>query len=467
MSDFKLLIDGALVDGASTMDVINPANEEVIAESPRANRDQLNAAVAAANRAFPAWSQMPLKERRAYILRFADALEAQSGDLARQLTQEQGKPLSESEIEIEASLLFLRNIAAYDLPSRIIEDNAERRVEMLRRPLGVVAGIIPWNFPLLIACYKTVMALLPGNTMIIKPAPTTPLTTLMAGAIMAEIFPAGVVNIITDANDLGTAITAHPDIAKVSFTGSTATGKKIMASVADTLKRLTLELGGNDAAIVLSDVDLKQTAAGIFDGAFTNAGQICIAIKRVYAHESIYDALCDELARLADEAVVDDGMRQGTRIGPLQNKVQYDKVKAYLDIAKQDGKVISGGDVREGKGYFIRPTIVRDIGQESRLVREEQFGPILPIIRFSETDAVIEQANGTEYGLAGSVWSGDRDVAYGLARRMDSGTIWINKHLDFGPNIPFAGAKESGIGVEWGEEGLHEFTQIQIINEAR
>lgn len=467
MRNFNLLINGTQVAGALSMDVINPANEEVIAHCPRADEQQLEAAVAAANQAFPAWSRLALSERRACILRFADAVEANAEALARQLTEEQGKPLSEAEIEVGASLLFLRNIAAYDLPSRIIEDNESRRVEMRRRPLGVVAGIIPWNFPLLIVCYKLVMAVLPGNTLIIKPAPTTPLTALMAGELMRDIFPAGVVNIITDANDLGSAITSHPDIAKVSFTGSTATGKKIMASVANTLKRLTLELGGNDAAIVMPDVDVKQAAAGIFDGAFTNAGQICIAIKRVYAHATIYDALCEELARLADEAAVDDGMRQGTRIGPLQNRAQYEKVLGYLDVARSDGTIIAGGNRPEGKGFFVRPTIVRDIDANSRLVREEQFGPVLPVVSFEDVDSVVAQANGTEYGLGGSVWSADRDLAYDIACQMDSGTIWINKHLDFGPNIPFAGAKESGIGVEWGEEGLHEFTQIQVINEAK
>ena len=466
-SEYNLLIGGQLVPGADSIEVINPANEELLALCPRADEQQLNEAITAAKAAYRRWASLPLADRRNYILRFADALEAQSAAMAHLLTEEQGKPLAEAEVEVGASLLFLRHIAAFELHPKIIEDNDVRRVEMRRRPLGVVAGIMPWNFPLLIACYKLVMALLPGNTMIIKPAPTTPLTTLRAAEIMAPIFPAGVVNIITDNNDLGEKICSHPDIAKVSFTGSTATGKKVMASAANTLKRITLELGGNDAAIVLPDANPKTAAIGIFEGAFTNAGQVCIAIKRVYAHKQIYDALCEELAKLASEAIVGDGLRQGTRIGPLQNLAQFEKVNHYLEIAHRDGKILSGGEALSGKGFFVPPTIVRDIDDGSPLVNEEQFGPVLPLIKFSNIDAALNSANNSHYGLGGSIWSSNRDVAYALATRMDTGTIWINKHLDFGPNIPFAGAKESGIGIEFGEEGMHEFTQIQLINEAR
>jgi acyl-CoA reductase-like NAD-dependent aldehyde dehydrogenase len=275
------------------------------------------------------------------------------------------------------------------------------------------------------------------------------------------------VNIVTDQNDLGGALTAHPDVAKISFTGSTETGRKVMASAASTLKRLTLELGGNDAAIVLADVDPKAAAAGIFGGAMMNAGQVCLAVKRVYAHDAIYDELCAELARLADAAVVDDGLMQGAQIGPLQNKAQFEKVKGFLEDARANGRIIAGGTVEDRPGYFIRPTIVADIADGTKLVDEEQFGPILPVIRFTDAEAAVERANASPWGLGGSVWSKDRDRAYALACEMESGTVWINKHLDFGPNIPFGGTKQSGIGVEFAEEGLHEFTQLQVVNEAR
>jgi acyl-CoA reductase-like NAD-dependent aldehyde dehydrogenase len=259
----------------------------------------------------------------------------------------------------------------------------------------------------------------------------------------------------------------HPDIRKISFTGSTATGKKVMASAAATLKRITLELGGNDAAIVLDDVDPKKTAAGVFEGAFQNSGQVCLAIKRAYVHESVYDRFCEELVALAKEAIVDDGLKQGTKLGPLQNKMQYEeKVKGFLDDARAHGKVIAGGEAMDRPGYFIQPTIVRDIKEGSRLVDEEQFGPVLPVIKFTDQDDAIRRANATNYGLGASVWSSDSKRAYEVASKIEAGTVWINKHLDLGPHIPFGGAKQSGMGVEFAEEGLAEFTQLQIINAA-
>jgi acyl-CoA reductase-like NAD-dependent aldehyde dehydrogenase len=467
MSDYKLLIGGRLVDGATTMDVINPATEEVLATCPRASEAQLDEAVAAAKRAFPAWAAKPIEERRALILKLADAIEAEAEDFARLLTQEQGKPLAEATAEIAYTQAFIRQLATHDLPVKVLEDNDRRRVEQRRRPLGVVGAIIPWNFPVLIVAFKLPLALLAGNTMVVKPAPTTPLTTLKLGALMAEIFPAGVVNVVTDQNDLGGRLSTHSDVAKISFTGSTETGRKVMASAASSIKRLTLELGGNDAAIVLGDVDPAKVAPGIFGGAFLNAGQVCLAIKRVYAHADIYDALCAELGRLAEEAIVDDGLKQGVQIGPLQNAAQYEKVKGFLADARANGTIVAGGVVEDRPGYFIRPTIVRDISDGAKLVDEEQFGPILPVIRYEDAEDALARANASDMGLGGSIWSTDRETARDLAGRMESGTVWINKHLDFGPTMPFGGAKQSGLGVEFAEEGLHEFTQIHVINEAK
>jgi acyl-CoA reductase-like NAD-dependent aldehyde dehydrogenase len=467
MLDYKLLIGGRLVDGASTMEVINPATEEVLATCPRGSEAQLDEAVAAAKAAFPAWAAKPIEDRRALILKLADAIEAEADAFARLLTQEQGKPLPEASAEIAYTQAFLRQLATHDLPVKILEDSDTRRVEQRRRPLGVVGAIIPWNFPVLIVAFKLPLALLAGNTMVVKPAPTTPLTTLKLGALMAEIFPAGVVNVVTDQNDLGGRLSTHPDVAKISFTGSTETGRKVMASAASSIKRLTLELGGNDAAIVLGDVDPAKVAPGIFGGAFLNAGQVCLAIKRVYAHADIYDALVAELGRLAEEAIVDDGLKQGVQIGPLQNAAQYAKVKTFLDDARANGTIVAGGVVEDRPGYFVRPTIVRDIADGSKLVDEEQFGPILPVIRYEDPEQALILANASDMGLGGSIWSADREAARDLAGRMESGTVWINKHLDFGPTMPFGGAKQSGLGVEFAEEGLHEFTQIHVINEAK
>ncbi|CCE02377.1 aldehyde dehydrogenase family protein [Bradyrhizobium sp. STM 3809] len=464
MSDYHLLIGGALVPGDATMPVVNPATEDVLAQCPRASRGQLDQAVAAAKAAFPGWAATPIEERRRLIGKMADIIEANAGDLARVLTSEQGKPLADATGEVLGMAAFFRYLSSLELPMRVIESSGERQVEAYRRPLGVVGAIIPWNYPLLILGFKLPPALLAGNTLVVKPAPTTPLSTLKFAELVKDVLPAGVLNVIADANDLGDAMTGHPDIRKISFTGSTATGQKVMASAAQTLKRITLELGGNDAGIVLDDVDPKKVAPGIFEGAFQNSGQVCLAIKRLYVHENVYDDICNELVAIAKTTVVDDGSKQGTKLGPLQNKMQYEKVKVFLDDAHKNGKVIAGGAAMDRPGYFIEPTIVRDIQEGSKLVDEEQFGPVLPVIKYSDPDDVIRRANGTSYGLGASVWSSDPKRAHEIATKIEAGTVWINKHLDMAPHIPFGGAKQSGIGTEFAEEGLAEFTQLQIIN---
>jgi acyl-CoA reductase-like NAD-dependent aldehyde dehydrogenase len=467
MSDFRLLINGKLVKGAGTLDVINPATGGILTAAPRADRAQLEEAVVAAKTAFPSWSAQPLRQRSALLVKLAEALEAEQGEFARLLTEEQGKPLPEAAWEIALSIATTRYFAALDLPLELLKEDATQKVVRQHKPLGVVAAITPWNFPLLLLIIKVAPALLAGNTVVAKPAPTTPLTTLKFGELCARILPAGVINIIVDQNDLGTALTGHPDVAKVAFTGSTATGKKVMENVAGTLKRLTLELGGNDAAIVLEDVDPKEVAPKLYAGAMVNAGQACIAIKRLYVHDSIYDAVCNELGKLARETVVGDGLEQGTQMGPIQNKAQFEKVKGFLEDARRNGKIVAGGGALERKGYFVQPTIVRDIADTAKLVREEQFGPVLPVLRFSDIDNVIARANDSDFGLGGSVWSSNQDRAFKVAARINSGTVWVNKHLDIGLDIPFAGAKQSGLGAEMGQEGLEEFTQATIINIAK
>ncbi|MGK2742063.1 aldehyde dehydrogenase family protein [Tepidicaulis sp. LMO-SS28] len=464
---YNLLINGKLVAGDATMDVINPATEDVLAACPRASKAQLDEAVAAAKAAFPGWAATPIEERKKAIAAIADVIEANANDLARLLTQEQGKPLADATGEVYGTAAFFRYFTSLDMPVKVIEDSDAKRVEAHRKPLGVIGAIVPWNFPLILMAFKVPPALLSGNTVVLKPAPTTPLTALKLGELVKDILPAGVLNIITDANDLGAELTAHPDVQKISFTGSTATGAKVMAGAAATLKRITLELGGNDAGIVLDDVDPKTTAPQLFQSAFQNNGQVCIAMKRLYVHESIYDKMCDELAELARNAIVGDGLKQGTQLGPLQNRMQFDKVMETIEDAKKTGNVIAGGSRAEQKGYFIQPTIVRDIEDGTRLVDEEQFGPVLPIIKFSDEDDAVARANASPYGLGGSVWSSNADRAYAVADKMNSGTIWVNKHAELAPNIPFGGSKNSGLGTELGEEGLEEFTQLKIINMAR
>lgn len=467
MSDYKMLIGGRLVDGDHAMDVINPATEEIFATVARASERQADDAIEAAATAFPGWAEVPMAERRAKVSALADAIAANADKLARALTQEQGKPLAEAQGEIAWAEGYLRHYATLDIAERTIQDDANGLIQVRRKPLGVVAGIIAWNFPLLVACWKIGPAVIAGNTIVLKPAPTTPVCALMLGELCQDIFPAGVVNIIVDANDLGGYLTADPRIAKVGFTGSTATGKKIMASAADGLKRLTLELGGNDPGIVLDDVDVREVAQGIFNAAFFNCGQVCLAIKRAYVHDSIYDAMCDELARLAEAAVVDDGLAQGAQMGPIQNKAQYEKVKAFLESARRDGTIVAGGEIIDRAGYFLRPTIVRDVTDGHEIVDEEQFGPILPVIRYSDIDDVVARANASPYGLGASVWSRDVDRAVTVANRIESGSVWVNQHVAIGPHIPMAGVKSSGLGVEQSEEGLAEYTQLSVINVAR
>lgn len=465
--NYDMLINGQLVSSDRMLDVINPATEEVFAQVPHARAEQLDAAVEAAARAQKAWERTTMAERRAKLEELAAKIGENAEEFARIITQEQGKPLAEAAGEVEWSMGYLAHTATLELPDRVIQDDGDFFVETRHKPLGVVAGIIAWNFPLLLCVWKIGPALMAGNALILKPAPTTPVTALKLAELCAEVFPAGLINVLTDNNDLGAQMTAHPGISKIGFTGSSETGKRIAATAADTMKRVTLEMGGNDPAIIMPDVDVQATAEKVYGGAFSNAGQICLAVKRAYVHDEIYDQFCDALAEIASQAVVDDGLKQGTTIGPIQNKAQYEKVKTYLEDAKSCGTVIAGGEVREGKGYFISPTIVRDVEDGQKIVDEEQFGPILPVIRFKDIDDVIERANNSEYGLGGSVHGADLEQATDVAGRIDSGTIWVNQQLNIGPHIPMAGFKGSGLGVEQSVEGLAEYTQIQVINVAR
>jgi acyl-CoA reductase-like NAD-dependent aldehyde dehydrogenase len=332
MSDFKLLIGGALVPGDATMEVINPATGQPFLTVPRASVAQADAAIAAAKAAQPAWGATPLAQRQQALLRLADAIGARADEFARLLTQEQGKPLPEAQGEVAWTQGFLRHYATLGLEDRVIQDDAAGQIVVRHRPLGVVVGIIAWNFPLLVALWKIGPATLAGNAIVLKPAPTTPASALLLGEVCAQVFPAGVVNVITDANDLGPHLTAHPDVAKIGFTGSTATGKRIAASGADTLKRVTLELGGNDPAIVLDDVDVRETAKSIFANAFLNCGQVCLAIKRAYVHADIYDAMAAELARLAQEAVVGDGWSRAPRSARSRTRCSSTRSRASSTV---------------------------------------------------------------------------------------------------------------------------------------
>ncbi|HLY87620.1 MAG TPA: aldehyde dehydrogenase family protein [Acetobacteraceae bacterium] len=463
---YRLLIDGALVDGAVTVEVVNPATGRPFAIAPRADVVQLERAVAAAKRAFPTWSRTRWAERQALLAAIADVLADKGEEFARLLTQEQGKTLTEARGEMEGTIAAFRYFATLELSPRVLRDTATDRIVEYRHPLGVVAAIVPWNYPLLMLALKMAPALLAGNTLIAKPAPTTPLATLRLGEIMAEMVPAGVFQILIDENDLGPLLAAHPDIAHVSLTGSTATGRMVMGAASGTLKRLVLELGGNDAALLLDDADIASVAPKIFESAMANAGQVCFAIKRVYAPRALVGPLCDALTELARAAVIGDGMIEGTTMGPVHNRAQFDKLAALLDKTRGEGRIVAGGEVLPGEGYFIAPTVVRDLGDDALVVREEQFGPILPVLGYDNLDDAIARINASEYGLGGSVWTRDVERGIAVAAWIESGTVWVNKPIDLPFDIPVGGVKQSGMGRQQGMAGLEEFTQPRIVNAA-
>jgi acyl-CoA reductase-like NAD-dependent aldehyde dehydrogenase len=464
-TNFKLLIGGELVDGEESLDVINPATGAVFARCPAAGKAQLDHAVAAARHASRAWASQSFQERAAAIKRMAGVLRANQDRLAELLTREQGKPVSQSRDEIGRAATQSEGMAAIAVPVEKLMEDGERRIELHYRPLGVVGIITPWNAPINLAAGPLVSALYTGNTVVLKPSPYTPLSTLKLGELLRDVFPAGVVNILAGGDDLGRWMSEHPGIDKISFTGSVATGKKVMASAAATLKRVTLELGGNDPAIVLDDVDPRAVAPRLFFAAFVNSGQVCMAVKRIYAHERIYEALCDALAEEARKARVGDGLDPQTQYGPIQNRMQYERVLGILEDTRRSGaRIIAGGELPARPGYFVPPTIVADIDEHSRLVREEQFGPIVPVLKFRDIEEVIRRANDTRYGLAGSVWSHDPERAAAIAARLEVGTAWVNQHRATSATVPFGGAKESGIGRQYSILGLKENMEAQVIS---
>jgi len=328
----------------------------------------------------------------------------------------------------------------------------------------VVAAITPWNFPLTLAFWKIAPALLAGNTLVLKPSPFTPLTTLKVAELLREVVPAGVLNVVSGGDELGAWMTGHPVPRKVSFTGSIETGKKVAISAAPDLKRVTLELGGNDPAIVLDDADPAVVAKAIFAGAFNNNGQVCSAIKRVYVPESLYDQVVDGLSAQATSIKVGDGTEPDSKLGPINNAPQYERVKELVaDAISHGATAATGGHAMEGPGYFFEPTILTDVTDGTRIVDEEQFGPALPVIAYRDIDDVVERANATHFGLSGSVWGTDTDRASEVAGRLECGTAWVNTHLALAPQQPFGGFKWSGVGVENGPWGLAEFSEIQVM----
>lgn len=463
--DYTNLIDGEMITNGEWMDVVNPANEEVIGRVPACGKDELDRAVAAARRAFKTWSKTSPEERQAVAQGIAAAIKDNADELFRLLTAEQGKPHAQAQGEIYGAAGLAAAQSTLRLEEVINQDDDERLSRTRRVPVGVVGGIVPWNFPVMMAIQKIVPALISGCTIVLKPSPFTPLTTLRIAELIKDVAPAGTVNIITGEDSLGPLITSHPDIDKITFTGSTATGKKIMEGASADLKRITLELGGNDASIVLPDADVKKVAEQLFWSSFTNAGQICVAAKRIYIHEDIYDELSAAIAEYAKTVKVGDGSEQGTGVGPIQNKKQYDRVLELIQDAKDNGyKFLVGGDADpSGSGYYVPITILDNPPEDARIVAEEQFGPVMPLMKFSTEEEVIARANNSDYGLAGAVWTGNPEKGVEIAEQLETGTVWVNEYLHLSPFAPFGGHKQSGFGAEYGIDGLKEFTYPQVI----
>ncbi len=466
MMEFNLFINGKNVSTTDYMDIVNPATDEIVGKCPIATEAHLNDAAAAANAAFKGWSETSDEERKNACHNLGAIINKNAEELAHLLTQEQGKPLNGlgSRFELGGAEGWTHYTADLELPVEVIQDTEEGRVELHRKPIGVVGSITPWNWPLMIAVWHIIPAIRSGNTVVLKPSPYTPLSTIRLIELLGSALPKGVLNVVTGTDDLGRMMSEHKDIHKIVFTGSCATGEKIMASAAPTLKRLTLELGGNDAGIVLGDVDAAAIAEGLFWGAFINGGQTCAALKRLYVHEDVYDDVCEHLTNFAKNIPMGNGLEEGSILGPIQNKMQYEKVKSLTDDAIAKGaRVLMGADPVGGKGNFYPITLLADVTDGFAIVDQEQFGPVLPIIKYTDIEDVIRRANASENGLGGSVWSSDKAKAKAIASRLECGSVWINNHGAIQPNVPFGGVKSSGIGVEFGQEGLKEYTTIQAL----
>lgn len=467
MNSFHLTIGGRPVTAPSSFDVINPADESIVAACPEATVAMVDLAVASARQAFPAWSALPDAERVAKLNAVAALIEQHHPELAELVTREQGKPQSGpgANLEIGGAVGWTRATASLQLEEETIQDDEAGRILVTRKPVGVVVSITPWNWPLLIAVWHIMPALRVGCTVVVKPSPFTPLSTLRLVELLNQVLPPGVVNVVSGGPEVGAHLSAHPDVAKLVFTGSIPTGRKIMESAARTLKRLTLELGGNDAGIVLPGTTIEPLLEKLFWGCFINAGQTCAALKRLYVHEDQYATVVSRFAEYCAQIPMGNGLDPKNLIGPVSNRMQLDKVSAYVDDARARGaRIVTGGERLRGPGFFYPLTVVADATDDMKLVREEQFGPAIPILKYQTVDEALQRANSLEVGLGGSVWGDDPREAAKVARRLECGTAWVNQHGMPHPMAPFGGVKCSGIGVEFGVDGLKEYTTVQVLN---
>ena len=467
--EHALTIDGEAVQTASSFEVRNPADGSLVAICPEGSPSLIDRAVASARRAFPLWSSVSDAERAVKLMTIADLIEKHHDELSTLITREQGKPQSGlgANMEVEGAAVWTRVTSQLTLPEEVIQNDKRGKILVYRRPVGVVGSITPWNWPMMIAVWHIMPAIRTGCTVVIKPSPFTPLSTLRLVQIMNEVLPPGVINVVAGSGELGAYLSAHPGVDKVVFTGSIETGKKIMIGGAQTLKRLTLELGGNDAGIVLPNTAVEPHLERLFWGCFMNSGQTCAALKRLYVHADQYEEFVTKFSAYVAGVPVGNGLDPVNLIGPLSNEMQLNKVAAYVEDARErGGRIVTGGKRLNTVGFFYAPTVIADATDDALVVKEEQFGPVIPILKYSTVDEAIARANSLNVGLGGSVWGDDAEQAARYATRMICGTVWVNQHGALHPKAPFGGVKNSGIGVEFSTDGLREYTTTQVLNVA-
>jgi acyl-CoA reductase-like NAD-dependent aldehyde dehydrogenase len=459
------LVGGQIIAEGRSFPVDDPSTGAELARCPEASVELVDEALRAAADAQRQWADRPIEERRAVLRQMADALEREADQVAAVISAETGKHISQSTLELQGALIGLRYWAEFEIPVDVVRDDATERVTLERVPVGVVAAIVPWNSPIVLLAHKVAPALLPGNTVVVKPSPFTPLSALVVARIWKDIVPAGVVNIVAGGDEVGKTMVSHKATRMISFTGSIGAGMAIMESAARDLKRVALELGGNDAAIVLDDVDPRQIASRLYGHAFMWTGQICAAIKRLYIPAERFEETVALLSELAEAEGVGSPYEEGVTMGPLTTEQQFNHVKELVDDAVSSGaEVRAGGRALDRDGWFYSPTILTNVGPGVRVVDEEQFGPVLPVMAYDDLDEAIRQANDTDFGLGASVWSNDVDRAKDVARRLDAGSTWINRHAVPGADLPFGGVKHSGVGRENGLPGLDHYCELRTIS---
>lgn len=462
MEPVPMTIDGAAVPGDRQVEVVNPATGAVCGLAPVCTPEHMDAAMRAAAGAWRRWSadETALRER---LRAAAKAVGAAAGRIGALVTAEMGKPLPLAVGEAYAAAATLRHHADLELPPEVLQDDRRGYAELVRRPLGVVAAVTPWNFPVAVAAAKLAPALRAGNAVVLKPSPYAPLATLELGRVLAGVLPAGLVNVLSGDDALGAAMVAHPVPAHVTFTGSVPAGRRVAARAGGDLKRYVLELGGNDPAVVLDDADPDELAERLFWDSFANNGQACVLIKRLYAPRRLHARLVDALADRARAARVGDPTTKGTQLGPLAHRRQFSRIADLVAAARSRGaRVAAGGAAPDGPGLYYAPTVLTGVDDGDPVVDQEQFGPVLPVVPYRDVEDAVRRANASSYGLGGSVWSADPERAWAVADRLECGTVWVNGHALLGPDQPVGGMKCSGIGLEGGRLGLTEYTAAQV-----